>query len=653
MAPTPALPLRNPDDPLERKSPGATPALMESWRRCRKLMQPADWRPAHRAAGATFDSICRRKDDLLVLGQAALEDAYEYMDSRPCVLMILDESGCTLWVCGHSPTQARLETLGIGPGSYWTEGLIGTNAPALAIAGGYPVMLAGEQHFRQALHPWHICAAPVYDNAGRQRAVIVLACLVEHRAASDLSLTLVLAREVGNYLHADSLLAETNRHLNALNALLDGVEDGVLAWDQRGCLQYLNARAAAMLRLDETESLGKPVSALLTLPALVTQAVRNRRPLSHVQVTFESRREFIPALLTLKPIPEGDRCGFIALLHPQELLQKLVHNQLGRVNHTFADMPLGTLEMRRLVRYGKQAAKGSQPMLLRGEEGVGKQRLGQAIHNGGERARGPFIALNCQALPQDLMAREFLGSDASEGESGQPSKFELANGGTLYLEQVEYLSPEMQSALLQIIKTGMLMRVNSSRVIPVDVRVIAATGADLPLLVKQNRFRRQLFYTLQSFELHIPPLRQRSQDIPLLVQDSLHALGRHFQCRYHITQDVIDKLCSYTWPGNDQELKSVVERAAMICRNYRIELSDLPEHLLYERSLMEPEAPQAQPVLSFPDLERQAIIRAALVCRGQLNEMASLLGIGRTTLWRKVKQYHLEMARYKAGAVAE
>ncbi|WP_281352764.1 dihydroxyacetone kinase operon transcriptional regulator DhaR [Acerihabitans arboris] len=647
------MPLSGRDDLPKRESACAPPALEESWRRCRKLMQPADWRPAHRAAGATFDSICRRKDDLLVLGQAALEDAYEYMESRPCALLILDESGCTLWVCGHPFTQAQLEALGIGPGSYWTEGLIGSNAPALAIAGGYPVQLAGEQHFRQALHPWHFCAAPVYDNGGRQRAVIVLASLVEEKAASDLSLTLVLAREVGNYLHADSLLAETNRHLNALNALLDGVEDGVLAWDQHGCLQYLNARAAAMLRLDETASLGKPVLTLITLPALVIQAMHNRSPLSHVQVTFESRQQFIPALLTLKPIPDGDRCGFIALLHPQELLQQLVHNQLGRASYTFADMPLASLEMRRLVRYGKQAAKGRHPMLLHGEEGVGKQRLGQAIHNGGERAHGPFIALNCQALPQDLMAREFLGSDASEGEAGQPSKFELANGGTLYLEQVEYLSPEMQSALLQIIKTGMLMRVNSNRVIPVDVRVIAATGADLPLLVKQSRFRRQLFYTLQSFELHIPPLRLRAQDIPLLVQDSLKTLGRHFQCRYQIGEDVIRQLCLYPWPGNDQELKSVVERAAMTCRNNRIDLNDLPEHLLHERALVEPDAPEAQPVLSFPDLERQAIIRAALMCRGQLNEMAPLLGIGRTTLWRKVKQYQLEMARFKARAEAE
>lgn len=629
-------------------SPDTPLAIQQSWDRCHKLMDDSVWIPPHRAAGATFDSICQRKNDLLVLGQAALEDAYEFMESRPCVLLILDESGCTLWLGGHQQTLSQLAALGVVAGSYWSEGGMGTNAPALAAASGTPELVAGRQHFKHALHPWYFCAAPVYDNSGRQRAAIVLGGPLAEKAAGDLSLTLVLAREVGNYLHADSLLAETNRHLNALNALLAGVEDGVLAWDQHGGLQYLNARAAGVLGLDATTSVGKPLLELLTLPALVIQAMQNRSALSHVQVTFESQQRFIPVLLTLKPIPDGDRCGFIALLHPQELLQQLVHNQLGRVSHTFTDMPLGSTEMRRLVRYGKQAAKGRHPILLRGEEGVGKQRLGQAIHNGSERADGPYIALNCQALPQNLMAREFLGNDASEGEAGLPSKFELANGGTLYLEQVEYLSPEMQSALLQTLKTGMLMRVNSNRVIPVNVRIIAASGADLPLLVKQNRFRRQLFYALQSFELHIPPLRQRQQDIPLLVQDTLTALGRHFHCSYRIGEDAVHQLMLYPWPGNDQELKSAVERAAMTCRHNHIMLGDLPAHLLGERTLWDPDAAAAQPPLSLADVEQQAIVHAALACQGRLNAMAPLLGISRTTLWRKIKLYGLDIETFKS-----
>lgn len=625
-------------------------AVYASWLRCRSLMQPDVWQAPHRAQGATFESICRRKNDLLTLGQAALEDACEYMEPRRCLLMILDESGCMLWRCGDAQTWEHLQQLGFAPGAYWAEGQIGTNAPALAATEGHPVRVSGGEHVRRALHGWSFCATPVYDNSGRQRGSIALGCLLADCAAGDLSLTLAIAREIGNSLNADGLLAESNRHLNQLYGLLDGVDDGVMAWDHRGYLQYINQRAAALLKLDEQQSQGKPLAQLLTLPALLKRAIADRQPLQHVEVTFESQRQFIAALLTLKPIFDGDRCSFIALLHPLERLRQYVSSQLGRVSHSFEQMPSASLDMRRLIRYGQQAAKGQHPILLRGEEGVGKELLSQAIHNAGERAAGPYIALNCQPLPQAQGLRELLGSDASEEEAGQLSKFELANGGTLYLEQIEYLPAEMQSALLQVLKTGVVIRLNSSRVIPVDVRVIAGSAADLPLLVQQNRFRRQLFYSLQAFEIQIPPLRQRLSDIPLLVKHHLRALEQHFQCRFRVDDEVMAQLALYLWPGNDLELKGVVERAAMICHGHHIQLADLPAHLLGQPSLLESDPQPGAPLLTLTDMERQAILRAATVSRGQLTEMAQLLGIGRTTLWRKIKQHGIDIRQFKLRA---
>ena len=146
-----------------------------------------------------------------------------------------------------------LQPLGFAPGAYWAEGQIGTNAPALAAAEGHPVRVSGE-HVRRALHGWSFCATPVYDNSGRQRGSIALGCLLADCAAGDLSLTLAIAREIGNSLNADGLLAESNRHLNQLYGLLDGVDDGVMARDHRGYLQYINQRAAGLLKLDEQQS---------------------------------------------------------------------------------------------------------------------------------------------------------------------------------------------------------------------------------------------------------------------------------------------------------------------------------------------------------------------------------------------------------------
>ncbi|PVZ85120.1 PTS-dependent dihydroxyacetone kinase operon transcriptional regulator DhaR [Serratia sp. S1B] len=624
-----------------------SPAIYASWLRCRTLMQPTVWKAPHCALGTTFDSICQRKDDFITLGQAALEDAWEYMEQRHCVLMILDESSCTLWQCGDTTTREQLFKLGFTAGAYWTEGDIGTNAPALAVSEGHPIQVYGSEHVRQALHDWSFCAAPVYDNNGRQRGTLALGCQLADCNASDLSLILAIAREIGNALSADSLLAESNRHLNQLNGLLDSVDDGVMAWDHRGYLQYINQRAAAMLKLHEQQSQGKPLSQLLTLPALLNRAIAQRQALQHVEVTFENQGQFIATLLTLKPIPDGEHCSFIALLHPFERLHQYVSSQIGRVSHTFEQMPSGTQEMRRLIRYGQQAAKGHHPILLCGEEGVGKELVSQSIHNASDRAAGPYIALNCQLLPEEQGLKELLGSDASEEEAGQLSKFELANGGTLYLEQIEYLPLTMQSALLQILKTGVVMRMNSSHVIPVNVRVIAASAANLPMLVQQNRFRRQLFYSLQAFEIQIPPLRQRISDIPLLVLHHLRALEQHFQCRFRVDDAVMVQLGLYLWPGNDLELKGVIERAAMICHNHHIQLADLPSHLLSQQPLLESDTQPAMPLLTLAEMERQAIIRVANVSHGQLNEMAQLLGISRTTLWRKIKQLQIDIRQFK------
>ncbi|MBC3249012.1 PTS-dependent dihydroxyacetone kinase operon transcriptional regulator DhaR [Serratia fonticola] len=624
-----------------------SPAIYASWLRCSHLMQPAVWKAPHRALGTTFDSICRRKDDFITLGQAALEDAWEYMEQRHCVLLILDESGCTLWQCGDKATGEQLLELGFAPGAYWAEGDIGTNAPSLAASEGHPVQIHSDEHVRQALHGWSFCAAPVHDNSGRQRGMLALGCQLADCNAGDLSLILAIAREIGNALNADSLLAESNRHLNQLNGLLDSVDDGVMAWDHRGYLQYINPRAAAMLKLHEQQSQGKPLAQLLTLPALLNRAISQRQPLQHVEVTFESQGQFIAALLTLKPILDGEHCSFIALLHPLERLHQYVSSQIGRVSHTFEQMPSGTQEMRRLIRYGQQAAKGHHPILLCGEEGVGKELLSQAIHNACERAAGPYIALNCQLLPEAQGLKELLGSDANEEQAGQLSKFELANGGTLHLEQVEYLPLAMQSALLQVLKTGVVMRMNSSRVIPVNVRVIATSAANLALLVQQNRFRRQLFYSLQAFEIQIPPLRQRLSDIPLLVQHHLRALEQHFQCRFRVDDEVMTQLGLYLWPGNDLELKGVIERAAMICHGHHIQLADLPAHLLSHQPLVESDSQPAMPLMTLAEMELQAIIRVANVSHGQLNEMAQLLGISRTTLWRKVKQMNIDISQFK------
>ncbi len=172
-----------------------------------------------------------------------------------------------------------------------------------------------------------------------------------------------------------------------------------------------------------------------------------------------------------------------------------------------------------------------------------------------------------------------MGSAPTDDENGRLSRLELANGGTLFLEKIEYLAPELQSALLQVIKQGVLTRLDARRLIPVDVKVIATTTVDLANLVEQNRFSRQLYYALHSFEIVIPPLRARRNSIPSLVHNRLKSLEKRFSSRLKVDDDALAQLVAYSWPGNDFELNSVIENIAISSDNGHIRLSNLPEYL--------------------------------------------------------------------------
>ncbi|EFF5491908.1 sigma-54-dependent Fis family transcriptional regulator, partial [Escherichia coli] len=362
-----------------------------------------------------------------------------------------------------------------------------------------------------------------------------------------------------------------------------------------------------------------------TLPAVLQQAIKQAHPLKHVEATFESQHQFIDAVITLKPIIETQGTSFILLLHPVEQMRQLMTSQLGKVSHTFAHMPQDDPQTRRLIHFGRQAARSSFPVLLCGEEGVGKALLSQAIHNESERAAGPYIAVNCE-----------LYGDAA-----------LAHGGTLFLEKIEYLAVELQSALLQVIKQGVITRLDARRLIPIDVKVIATTTADLAMLVEQNRFSRQLYYALHAFEITIPPLRMRRGSIPALVNNKLRSLEKRFSTRLKIDDDALARLVSCAWPGNDFELYSVIENLALSSDNGRIRVSDLPEHLFTEQATDDVSATRLSTSLSFAEVEKEAIINAAQVTGGRIQEMSALLGIGRTTLWRKMKQHGIDAGQFK------
>jgi transcriptional activator for dhaKLM operon len=299
------------------------------------------------------------------------------------------------------------------------------------------------------------------------------------------------------------------------------------------------------------------------------------------------------------------------------------------------------------MRQALVAARGTAPVLFRGEGGVGKNHLARAIHNAGERANKPFITINCQAIPHELMVSEFLGHERDNMLDARPSKFELATGGTLMLDQIDGLSLEMQATLLQVIETGHVMRLGSMRPTPVNVRIMAATSADIEQRVMEGRFLPNLYYRFGVFNIAVPPLRQRVEDVPVLAERYLGRISQRFGRAAWIQDEALAVLRRYPWPGNVRELESVLERALAHSRDDIIQIADLPEAVRQGRALTG-SAPRARPVLTTAEAEREAIISAGYACGGHVSDMAQQLGIGRTTLWRKMKRYQINREQFRA-----
>jgi transcriptional activator for dhaKLM operon len=302
--------------------------------------------------------------------------------------------------------------------------------------------------------------------------------------------------------------------------------------------------------------------------------------------------------------------------------------------------------MRQVLRQARIAARGTAPVLLRGEGGVGKNHLARAIHKDSQRADKPFVVVDCRAIPHELMASEFMGHEKDATIGGRPSKFELAHGGTLLLDQIESLSLELQISLLRVLETGHVMRLGGTHAIPVDVRIMAATTADLPQRVTEGNFVSHLYYRFGVFNIEIPPVRERVEDVPLMAERFLARISDRDDRPYWIDEEASKVLCRYPWPGNVREMESALERAMSLCQDATIRVVDLPE-IVRSGRVLDATSPQPAPILPLAEVEREAIIRAGWACHGRVTEMARQLGIGRTTLWRKMKRLNISPDYFK------
>lgn len=614
-----------------------------SWLRCSLRMNPNGQLQWTYAGDSALQSTLKQHKTLRNIARPIMEDIHEFLEECRVTLILTDSSGCLLEAVGEPSLMMELQTMGFRPGAYLDEGHLGTNAIAVTLFEAMPSQIVGAEHFSVRLHSLSSVAAPIHSIEGHPLGVLGLVEPVEQYTHQSFGVVVAGARAIENQLRADLIVREANAKTAELYATMDSITEGVLAWSNDGLIMHLNDRAGKTLHLSPTTVVGRPMSEFFSLPENIARAVALGEELTDIETAFVVDGVARECLVSLRIISSQENfLIYIMTVRQIEHVHELVNRLVGaRARLTLDDIVGHGAAAKKIRKQALVAANAEACVILTGESGTGKNILARAIHNSGRRAGGPFLAINCRAIPRELALGEFLGFEAgafNTGASlGQPSKFELAQGGTLFLEEIETLPLETQAALQRVIEMGDVIRLGGNRVIPVDVRIIVSTTHSMDELLAQDSFRHDLLLRLSSFVITMEPLRQRAEDIPLLVEHLLDKLTVQLGRPLKVSGEALAALTAYPWPGNIREIETVMERAALLFEGPQIELNNLPPAIARRSALIKGKA-VVQAIQTLEEAEKSAIVAATQAVNGNLTKAAQTLGISRTTLWRKMKE---------------
>lgn len=423
--------------------------------------------------------------------------------------------------------------------------------------------------------------------------------------------------------------------------ILDSIADGVFTVDRDWRITSFNRAAEEITGVPREEALGRPCwevfhAEICEEACAIRETLRTGRPVVNRPIYIvDARGRRVPVSIStaLLKAPSGEAVGAVETFRDLSLVEELRRELAGRC--TFGEMVSRSPLMQRVFERVAAVAKTNSTVLIQGESGTGKELIARAIHRMSPRGTGPFVAVNCGALPESLLESELFGVRAgayTDARADRPGRFQLAHGGVLLLDEIGEIPPSMQVKLLRVLEEKAVTPLGGTEPVRTDVRVLASTNADLEALVEAGRFRSDLYYRINVIRIELPPLRERPEDILLLVEHFLQRLatlaGRPAPS---ISPGAAAALLAHSWPGNVRELQNVVEHAFVLCPGDTI----LPEHLPPYLSPGRSASPQA---LSLAALEERRIREALERNAWHRGAAAKELGIHKTTLWRKMKR---------------
>lgn len=586
--------------------------------------------------------------ELVLAAAPIMNKIYDFVKGSNFFSILTDKEGCILNVIGDEEILSEAFRFKMIPGAYMDEENIGTNAMGTCITENNPIQVSAEEHFISAYHRWTCSGCPIKDESGKIIGTLDLTGYSEQVHSHTLGMVVAGARAIENQLMNNKLRSKLLTEKKQQKLILDSILKGFITADIQGVILSANSFASELFGCSNDELLHMKTSDILKDWNSVYKSIKEDSSSFKKDVDVISKRNILQLNLTVYPVKNqnNEATNVILVFDEVKKQRKSVDSIMGRhAIYTFDKIVGKDANFLQVINFAKKISDSRSNILIMGESGTGKELFAQSIHNYSERSNGSFVALNCGAIPRNLIESELFGyeqgSFTGAKAGGNPGKFEIADGGTIFLDEIGEMPLDLQTRLLRVIEEGTVSRIGSSHERVVDVRVIAATNKNLKQEVENGTFRKDLFYRLNVLPLRLPSLCERKGDIKLLLDYFMDRISKKLnKKKVHIPLEYIEKLVEYNWPGNVRELENYVELAVNTEMVPDIHVLNFEESS--NKSIKIKSAANVSSVLSLKEMEKEHIVNVLESTGHNITQAASVLGIGRNTLYRKLKEFEIE-----------
>jgi PAS domain S-box-containing protein len=591
---------------------------------------------------------------LLETAKPLMQTLYNLIQNSNFMIRLTDRDGYVLDHLGEDSLIRQHKFQILQDGYNIKEEVIGTNAIGISLISGEPIQVLGGEHYLHEYHKWTSSACPIKDEKGGILGVLSITGNYEFVHPHTLGMVVAAAKAI----EKEMKLEYSNKKLKIVNEqfyqITESISEGIIRIDNQGNISSMNRFARKLLGYSEKDVRNMHIGDVLSTNSGkgIINAVNKERDYQEEEIDFTTKmgrnKTCIVNVTPIKLFRSTDLGGVVITFKENKVVLNMINKIVGaHARFTFDDIFGKSENITHSIKLATIAAKTDDTILLQGESGTGKEMFTQAIHNASRRKDRPFVFLNCGAIPRDLVSSELFGyvegafTGAKRG--GHPGKFELADGGTIFLDEIGDMPLDAQISLLRVLEERMVVRVGGHDVIPINVRVIAASNKDLKKEVELGKFRSDLFYRINVMPIYISSLRERKEDIKIFIDYFCEKFSESNEKHIKkLGESFYRGMINYNWPGNVRELQNVMQLVLNVAENNSILTSkNLPSYINEKENNGELSGIKQQ--FTLEQIEKNAIMQTLIDVNDNMAAASRILGIGRSTLYRKMEKYKISL----------